>query len=433
MSHPTLVNPNENAPRPTGGSAKLILLVALVLLAAGVWWFLRGGGGRGAAEDKKPKVLKTSVTSAQVEVRDVALSLSGLGTVVPLHAVAVKSRVDGQLMAVHYKEGQVVHEGDLLAVIDERPFKAQLEQFQGQLARDEAQLVNARLDLKRYQELIRINAIPQQQLDTQAALVRQLEGAVKSDQGQVDNARLQVGYCRIAAPLTGRVGLRPVDPGNMVQASNQVLAVITQVQPIAVIFTIPEDSLPGVMRKMAAGEQPAVEAYDREQRVRLAQGTLTSIDNQIDQSTGTIRLKAQFDNRGLELFPNQFVNARIMAETIKDALTVPAAAVQRGQGTSALVYVVKEDDTVEARQVEPGASVGGVTVIRAGLAAGESVVIEGGDKLRDGAPVSVKGENGKGRDGGGAGGETRPGAPEQPGKDGGAGHKSGTKARQGGA
>jgi len=405
------------------GAHKLMLFVVFALLSVGAWWSFRGKRA-GPAPDNTPNVFKASVTAAQAEIKDVVISLSGLGSVVPLNTIAVKSRVDGQLMEVHYKEGQIVHEGDLLAVIDERPFKAQLEQFAGQLARDQAQLINARLDLKRYQELMATDAIARQQLDTQAALVRQLEGSVKSDQGQVDNAKLQVTYSRVTAPLTGRVGLRPVDPGNMIQASNQTLATITQMQPISVIFTIAEDNLPKVLDAVNSGGTLAVEAYDRAQEVKLATGELVTVDNQIDQTTGTVKLKASFANTDNKLFPNQFVNANILVDTIKGAVTVPSAAVQRGTGTSSLVYVVRDDSTVEARSVEPGESVGGVTVIRKGLAAGETVVVEGGEKLRDGAPVSVKGEGGKPQNGG---------SDPKTGKDSAAPHQKGAKAaNQGG-
>jgi len=419
-----LPGPNGNARRP-GGFVKLALLIVLVLLAGSA---CKSSGPAG----NKPGAFKTSVTAAKAQVQDVTLSLSGLGSVTPENVVSVRSRVDGELMAVKYQEGQIVHQGDLLAVIDERPFKAQLEQFEGQLARDAAQLANARLDLNRYQGLVKTGTIAKQQFDTQVALVRQLEGTVKSDQGQVDNAKLQVAFCRVTSPLAGRVGLRPVDPGNMIQASNQILATITQLQPITVIFSLPEDQLQRVLDRMRSGNPLTVEAYDRAQQTKLATGTLLTMDNQIDQTTGTVRLKAQFDNSDYRLFPNQFVNANVLVDTLKNALTVPTAAVQQGAGNAVLVYVVKPDSTVEMRTVETGERTGGITVIRKGLAEGESVVIEGGEKLRDGAPVSVKGEGGQPEDSGKDVGAPAQVPSEKPGKDADTPHKKGAAAHQGG-
>ena len=381
--------------RPRGSGRALIKAAVVILLLGGAGWLLWGkASGPAANKGGAARVFKTSVTVAKAVNRDVKIYLTGLGSVTPLNTTTVKSRVDGQLMEVLFKEGQMVKAGDLLAIIDPRPYQAQLEQSEGLLIRDQAQLENARLDLKRYQQLILTGAIPAQQLDTQVALVHQYEGTVKNDQGQIDNAKLQITYSRVTAPFSGRVGLRQIDPGNMIQASNQPLVVITQMQPITVIFTIPEDSLPKVLDRMQHDGRLPVEAWDREQKYKLADGELLTMDNQIDQTTGTVKLKAVFANDGWKLFPNQFVNARLLEDTVPGALTVPASAVQRGSQDSALVYVLKDDSTVEARHVETGESVEGVTVVRKGLSAGETVVVEGTERLREGAPVEVKGEDG---------------------------------------
>ncbi len=344
------------------------------------------------------------ITPATVRQGDMPVRLEGLGSVLSLSTVTVRSRVEGQLMALHFKEGQMVKEGQLLAEIDPRPFQVQLTQALGQYAKDEALWQNAKQDLERYKTLASQDSIARQQLDTQAALVRQYEGVLKSDQGQVDSARLQLNYARITAPAAGRLGLRQVDVGNIVRAadSNGVV-VITRLQPITVLFSLPEDRVPSVLKRLSAGEKLPVEAWDRERKNKLADGHLLTLDNQIDAATGTVKLKAEFANKDYALFPNQFVNARMLVEVRKDAALIPLSALQRGQQNNSFVYLIQDDNTVSIRPVTPGPSDGDTVLIEQGLKPGERVVADGADKLRAGAkidiitPGSTKGSGRKGK------------------------------------
>ncbi len=384
---------NNDLPKEANfsGSRKywLVILVAIFVVAVGAWaFFVRPGEPtKNKQANSSPKV---PVVAVEARKGDIFIYLSALGSVTPVSTITVRTRVDGELMEVLYREGQTVKSGDLLARIDPRPFEVQLTQAEGQMAHDLAQLKNAQLDLERYRVLWEQDSIPKQQLDTQEALVHQLQGQIKTDQGQIDSAKLQLTYCQITAPISGRVGLRLVDRGNIVHSSDTTgLVVITQLQPITVVFPISEDNLPQVLVKLKRGSDLTVEAYDREMKQRLAVGSLVTVDNQIDPTTGTVRLKAIFANEENDLFPNQFVNARLLVDVIRDATVVPTPAIQRGpQGT--FVYVVKPDLTVTVRPVTVGETQEGETSIKTGLSPGERVVVEGADRLREGTRVEPK-------------------------------------------
>jgi len=375
-----------------------IWFLVLAVLLGGMFWAYKLRGRSQAAAPKQGSSAGSSVpvAVAPVEQRDVPVYLRGLGSVTPFNSVTLRSRVDGQLLQVAFREGQFVNGGQILAQIDPRPFQVALDQAQGQLARDQAQLSVARLDLARFEKLHQEGVISQQQFDAQTALVGQLEGTIRADQAQINNQKLQLTYCRITAPLSGRIGLRLVDQGNMVHATDpNGLAVIEQLQPIAVLFTVPEDALPAVAKQMRKGQLPA-EAYSRDDQTKVAVGKLVTVDNQIDPTTGTIRLKAVFDNRDLVLWPNQFVNVRLLLDERKGAVYVPAAAIQRGvQGQ--FVYVVKSDNRAEVRPVQVDFTEGNGAVISSGLAVGEQVVVDGQDKLQAGTRVEPRGTGDIGR------------------------------------
>lgn len=395
-----------------GKTPKWIWVAALVLciLALAGYVFLARSGKEQSGADKKgggAAARSVPVTAVPAKKGDIGIYLAGLGSVTPNNTVTVRSRVDGQLMEVLFREGQIVRSGELLARIDPRPFEAQLAQVEGQLARDQALLKNAELDLARYRTLLQQDSIASQQIDTQEALVRQYEGTVKADQGQVESARLQLTYSRITAPIGGRVGLRLVDAGNMIHATDpNGLIVITQMQPVTVVFSIPEDSLPGLQARMKGGKKITVEAWDREGKRKIATGYLFTVDNQIDPTTGTVKLKAIFENSGNELYPNQFVNARLLMDVVRGAVVVPAAAIQRST-RGIFVYAVKPDKTAAMRPVSLGPAQGDDQSIREGVAPGELVVVDGADRLRDGAKVELQAPGGNGPPKGGTGG--RPG------------------------
>ena len=384
-------------PLPLSGSRRagrpwraIVWGLLILLVIAGVVWLVYPRhatravpGGRFSATGPMP------VAVATAQKGDMPIIFNALGTVTSLATVTVKTQINGQLSLVAFQEGQLVHQGDLLAVIDPRPYQAALDQAQGNLLHDQALLTNAEVDLKRYRTLVAQDSIATQQLDTQAALVRQYQGTVRADQATVDNAKLNLTYCHITSPITGRVGLRQIDQGNYVQTSDaNGLVVITQVQPITVIFTLPEDNLQAVLKQLRAGATLKVTAFDRSQSTQLAVGNLMTIDNQIDVTTGTFKLRALFDNPDETLFPNQFVNVELLVNTEQNVVLVPSSAIQRG-APGTFVYAVEPDSTVKVEAVKLGASANDQVAIASGLDVGARVVVDGADKLRDGAKVTV--------------------------------------------
>ncbi len=409
---------HNEPPRPPAagkrsGKGWVWLLVLIVAAAVAYYYWPKGSSteagsvpsdGGGKAGKKKSGGLAPVVVAKAVR-GNIGVYVDDPGLVVPIFTQTVKSRVDGQLMELHYKEGDIVQQGQPLVDLDDRPYKVALEQAEGQLARDQALLNNAKVDQARYQTLLAQNAIPEQQLATQKALVNQYEGVVKADQGAIDSAKLNIVYCHITAGITGKAGLRLVDPGNIVHASDATgLLVITQLEPISAVFPVAEDQLPSIARHVRAGEKLTVEAWDRDGRTKLATGTLSTLDNQIDPSTGTLKLRAVFDNKDNALFPNQLVQNRLLVEMKRGVVLLPTAAIQL-TASSKYVWLLKPDSTVTVRTVTTGTTEGDQTEIVSGLDAGDSVVMTGVDKLNEGSKVNVASGDGSGR-GRGAGKNT---------------------------
>ncbi|HEV7966680.1 MAG TPA: efflux RND transporter periplasmic adaptor subunit [Candidatus Acidoferrales bacterium] len=379
--------------RSTSKNQKWIwAVVAVVVVGAAIFYYLRESKQRASsALASAPVPRGVPVSTAAARKGDIGVYINALGTVTPVYTDTITSRVQGEIVNVYYREGQLVHKGDPLLDIDARPYQAQLTEVEGQLAHDQALLNEARIDLSRYQSAFAQNAIAKQQVDDQEQTVLQFEGTVKNDQGQVENAKVNLVYCHITSPIDGRVGLRLVDPGNIIQAnSTTVLVVVTQLQPITVIFSVAEDYLPQIQTQMRKGQRMLVDAFDRDQQIKLASGYLLTLDNQIDPTTGTLKLKAEFTNDNSSLFANQFVNARLLVNTTHDAILIPTAAIQRN-AQGAFVYIIKPDQTATIRTITVGTTDGDTAAVQ-GLQPGETIAVKGFEKLQDGVKVAVQGK-----------------------------------------
>ena len=402
-------NLRRTAPEPgvkSRSSSKTGTIIGLIVVLA-----LIGGGYELVRWTQVPQQTNNrfaagglqSVGAATIAPGNIRILVNALGTVTPLATVTVQTQISGQLMEVAFKEGQIVHKGDFLAQIDARPYEIQKAQFEGQLAHDQGLLAQAQMDLKRYQSLVAQNSIARQQAEDQVFIVQQYEGSVKLDQAQVDAQALNIAYCHIVSPVTGRIGLRLVDPGNYVQTTSaSSIAVVTELQPITVIFSVPEDDLPEIMPRLNSGAALQVTVFDRSNTQQLGVGQVSAVDSQIDTTTGTVKVRAQFDNSDNALFPNQFVNAQLLVRTLENVVTVPTAAIQRGApgsttggASGSYVYVVGADNMVSVRQITIGPTDGSMTAVASGLTAGEHVVVDGADRLRDGLRVNVATLDGK--------------------------------------
>jgi membrane fusion protein, multidrug efflux system len=379
------------APYNGGGAPRRhwwVWVVVILLIVGGIVFYRAHSSSEAASKSKDSSNQTVSVGVTAAQQRDVPYYLTGLGSVTAYNTVTVHTRVDGQIMQVFFKEGQFVRAGDVLIQIDPRPYQVALDQAQGQLAKDFASQNDAKVDLSRYQTLWQEGVVARQQLDTQQATVGQFDGAIQSDKAQIDSARLNLTYCRITSPINGRIGLRLVDQGNIVHAADaNGMLVITQVQPITVVFTLPEDNLPQVVAQMKKG-QLAVQVYSRDDNTKIADGKLLTIDNQIDQTTGTVKLKSEFDNHDNSLWPNQFVNIRLFLSVRKNAIVIPSAVIQVG-AQGAFAYVIGSDNKAEVRPIQVDLNEGNISVIRQGLKAGEQVVVDGADKLQSGVAVTT--------------------------------------------